>query len=88
MPRVTVEFFGVPRMRAGRAGVEVEAGTVADALIRSLEEVPGLAGIVSPGGQVGSAYRVCRNGEIFLGEQTQSLDEGDSLMLIAADAGG
>jgi molybdopterin converting factor small subunit len=85
---VAVEFFGVPRLRAGTARLEVEAATLAEALRAVADRCPALAGTVIRGDRVHPAYRVCLNGDRFLDGPGTPLAEGDALLLLAADAGG
>jgi len=85
---VTIELYGVPRVRAGRRECSVSASTVADA-VRSLErQCPELTGSVIIDGCLHAAYRLSLNGERFISDPTTPLAAGDSLVLVAADAGG
>jgi hypothetical protein len=54
---VTVELYGVPRLRAGRAEVRVLPGTVAEVLAEVERACPGLAGLRGPDG---GPARKCR----------------------------
>ena len=45
---VTVEFYGVPRQRAGRSELAVAARTVAELLEAVERACPGLAGLRRP----------------------------------------
>jgi molybdopterin-guanine dinucleotide biosynthesis protein A len=87
-PRVTVELFGVPRLQAGRGFLVVEAATVGDAMGELLEACPALDGTVLADGWVHPAYRLCINGERFPTGPSESLADGDTILLMAADAGG
>src|SRR5207245_10404950 len=49
--QVMVEFYGIPRQRAGRAELTVTARTVGDVLAAVERACPGLAGAVQPGGR-------------------------------------
>ena len=51
--QVTVEFFGIPRHRAGRAELAVPAGTVAELLAAVERACPALAGLVRDGRVLG-----------------------------------
>jgi molybdopterin converting factor small subunit len=85
---VTIELFGVPRMRAGLAQVIVEAATVGDALVALGRACPALAGSVIVGNGVHPAYRLSINGQVFVTDTARALQPGDALLLMAADAGG
>jgi hypothetical protein len=85
---VTVEFFGVPRLRAGRPALSVRAGTVAEALALVQAVCPALAGLVRPDGQLAGHYLVSVDGRHFVTDLGQRLRPGDRLLLLSADAGG
>jgi molybdopterin converting factor small subunit len=85
--RVTVEFFGVPRARAGRAELAVEAATVAEALAAVERVCPGLKGLVRAG-RLAPHYLLSVNGERFVTEGGEALRPGDRVLLLSADAGG
>jgi molybdopterin converting factor small subunit len=85
---VTVEFFGVPRARAGRAELEVSAATAADALDGVAAVCPALAGLRRPDGRLAPQYLLSLDGERFVTDLAQPLRPGDRLLLLSADAGG
>jgi molybdopterin converting factor small subunit len=85
---IVVELFGVPRLRAGTGRIEVDAATCGDALDRLATLCPALDGTVIVNRRVGSAYRLCLNGESFPDDPETPLSPGDALLLLAADAGG
>jgi molybdopterin converting factor small subunit len=85
--KVTVEFFGIPRLRAGRAEVEVPATTVGEALAAVERACPGLAGLVEEG-RLAPHYLLSLNGEHFGPDMGHALRPGDRLLLLSADAGG
>jgi hypothetical protein len=85
---VVVEFFGVPRQRAGRAELAVPAGTVAEVLAAVERECPGLTGLVRPDGRVAPHYLVSIDGRQFVTDLGQRVRPGGRLLLLSADAGG
>jgi molybdopterin converting factor small subunit len=85
---VTVEFFGVPRQRAGRAELVVPAGTIAEALTMVVRSCPALADAVQAGGRLAPHYALSLNGQRFLRDLDLRLAAGDRLLLLSADAGG
>jgi molybdopterin-guanine dinucleotide biosynthesis protein A len=87
-PEVTFELFGVPRLRAGVAEVQVRAATLGDALNALADIIPALAGSVILRGTLHPAYRISLDGEQFLNDSSVPLAGGDRLLLLAADAGG
>ena len=86
-PRITVEFFGTARLRAGRSDLPIEAATVADALTATARECPALAGVVD-NGKLSGHYLASVNAGPFLIDLHHPLAAGDRLLLLSADAGG
>src|SRR6185312_16352099 len=85
---ITIELFGVPRLRAGTGSVRLDAASLALALSGLGRLCPALDGSVIAGGAVHPAYRVCLNGEQFVSDPATPLADGDVLLLMAADVGG
>jgi molybdopterin converting factor small subunit len=85
---VTVEFYGIPRQRAGRAELAVPAGTVAEVLAAIERRCPGLAGFLHEGGRLAPHYLLSINGRRFVSEMYQPLRPGDHVLLLSADVGG
>jgi hypothetical protein len=85
---VTIELYGVPRLRAGIARLSVEAASVGEALAALGRECPVLCGTVLEGQGVNPAYRLSINGERFVTDPAAPLDDGDALILLSADVGG
>ena len=85
---MTVELFGTARLRAGLAAIDLEAGTVGQALERLARDVPALDGGVIRGDRVHPAFRLSLNGDRFVSDPSTPLVEGDRLLLLSADVGG
>jgi hypothetical protein len=85
---VTVEFYGVPRLRAGRAELEVQAGTLAEVLSGVEAACPGLAGLIQPPGRLAPHFLLSVDGAHFVTDLRQPLEPGVRLLLLSADAGG
>ncbi|MCI0460324.1 MAG: MoaD/ThiS family protein [Gemmataceae bacterium] len=85
---VTVEFFGIPRQRAGTAEVSVEARTVAELLPAVERACPGLKGLVGADGRLAPQYLLSVEGERFVTDSGQPLAPGTRVLLLSADAGG
>ena len=85
---VMVEFFGVPRQRAGRADLQVPTGIIAETLALVSRSCPALADLVEPDRQLAPHYALSLNGERFLRDLDYLLAPGDRLLLLSADAGG
>ncbi len=85
---VTVEFYGVPRLRAGCERLHVEAGTVGEALAAVLRACPGLSELVQADGRLSSHFLLSINGRHFNRSPHQPLAPGDQVILLSADVGG
>jgi molybdopterin converting factor small subunit len=85
---LTVEFYGTARLRAGRPALAVPAGTVADVLAAVESACPGLAGLVRGDGRLSPHYLLSLDGRQFVTDLGRTLQAGDQLLLLAADAGG
>jgi molybdopterin converting factor small subunit len=85
---VVVEFFGIPRQRAGRATLTVPVGTVTELLQNVEQSCPGLNGLRQADGRLSPHYLLSINGQRFVTELQQELCPGDQVLLLSADAGG
>ena len=85
---VTVEFYGIPRQRAGRAELVVAAGTVADVLEAVESQCAGLAGLCVSRGRLAPQYLMSIDGRRFAAGPDDRLQPGQRLLLLSADAGG
>jgi hypothetical protein len=88
LPAVTVEFYGVPRARAGRKEITVRAATAGEALAAVAQACPGLGGLRRPDGGLAPQYLLSLDGERFVTDLAQPLGPGDRLLLLSADPGG
>jgi molybdopterin converting factor small subunit len=86
--QVTVEFFGIPRRRAGRAELVAPAGPVADLLQFIERSCPELRGLRQADGRLSPHYLLSLSGDQFVSDPRQQLRPGDRLLLLSADAGG
>jgi molybdopterin converting factor small subunit len=85
---VTVEFFGMPRQRAGRAELVVPAGTVTEVLRAVERACPGLSALVRVDGKLAPQYLLSIDGRRFASEPQEPLHPGEHVLLLSADAGG
>jgi molybdopterin converting factor small subunit len=84
-----IELFGVARLRAGRARVEVDADTL-DAALRALgRQCPGVEPDVVDAGRLTRHFLASLNGGPFLaGDENLGLRADDTLIIIGNQAGG
>jgi hypothetical protein len=88
MRQVTVEFFGIPRLRAGRSELIIAAATIAELLATVERECPGLTGLRRPDGRLSPQYLLSIDGRRFVTDVAESLGTGERVLLLSADAGG
>jgi len=85
---ITVEFYGVPRQRAGCAEAVVRGDTLAEVLAAVAHTYPGLHELQRPDGGPAPHYLVSLDGDRFVSDPGQRLEPGARLLLLSADAGG
>lgn len=85
---VTIELFGVPRLRAGRDAITVEAASLGEALLALGAACPELSPSVVMNGRLSPYYLVAKNGLQLTADPSTPLAAGDILVLICAEAGG
>jgi molybdopterin converting factor small subunit len=92
MITLEIEFFGVPRQRAGTARTALslpgEQARLADALYQLARTLPGFAACCVDGQRLCPAYIVNVGGERFVTDPDFVLHSGDALLIMSADAGG
>jgi len=82
-----VEFFGVPRERAGVSELEVHADTLGQLLGMLAERMPSLSEIIQRD-RLHPAFVANLNGDRFVTDPGTPLRAGDSVLILSADAGG
>ena len=85
---VTVEFFGMPRQRAGRADLVLPAATILQLLQSVAQACPQLNDLRQADGRLSPHYLLSINGQRFLTDLQEELRSGDQVLLLSADAGG
>lgn len=88
MPRVTVEFFGIPRARVSVACYQLDADTLGDAVLKLQQRFPHLSGECLNDGLLSSGYLMAINAQLFTRDPLWKLAPGDTLQLMSADVGG
>jgi molybdopterin converting factor small subunit len=82
-----VEFFGIPRERAGVSDVEVDAVTLGEALSALATRFPELRELIAAD-RLHSSIAANLNGDLFVSDPDIALRSDDHLILLSADAGG
>ncbi len=87
-PQVTVEFFGIPRERAGVASCCAQGETLGEVLESLAQAFPKLAQECLAAGAPAAGYLVAINAQGFTRNPDYILTNGDTVQLLAADMGG
>jgi len=82
-----VEFFGVPRERAGISELEVHADTLGQLLGMLARRMPSLSEIIQDD-RLHPAFVANLNGDRFVTDPGTPLQGDDSVLILSADAGG
>ena len=82
-----VEFFGVPRERAGVAELDIQADTLGQLLSTLATRIPSFAEFIV-GNQLHPSFSANLNGDLFVSDPTTPLGEDDCVLILSADAGG
>lgn len=89
---IRVEFYGIPRQRAGVAATTVEVAAAPVALndvYRQLgKRFPALARDCFDEDRLRDGYIANLNGDRFVTDTTTPLPDGSCLLILSADAGG
>jgi molybdopterin converting factor small subunit len=86
--RVSVELFGIPRLRAGVSKTEAVGSNLGDLLCDLAQRYPALAEACISGRQLKAGFTANISGAQFVTNPETELKEGDSLLLLSMDAGG
>lgn len=85
---IRVELYEGARTLAGVGAVEVEARTLGEALRAVAARHPALAPRVIEGDRPAAHWRASRNGDAFVDDPATGLDDGDTILIVSALAGG
>ena len=88
MASVRLEFFGVARSRANVATIDLEASDLRNVTAQLAQQFPDLAELCLVDDQVASGWLLNINGARFTRDLDTTLHDGDSILLMPADAGG
>jgi molybdopterin converting factor small subunit len=85
---IRVEFFGIPRQRAGVANTDVQAASLGEALYLLGARFPHLREACLDGRSLRAGYLANLNGQRFVSDPATPLQQGDALLILGADSGG
>jgi molybdopterin converting factor small subunit len=86
-----VEFFGIPRERAGVSHLEVQAGTLGQLLGTLAARIPALGNVLAAdqcADRLHPAFVANLNGDRFVSDPATPLHDNDRVLILSADAGG
>jgi molybdopterin converting factor small subunit len=86
--RVTVELFGIPRLRAGVAQTDANGSTLGDVFWDLAQRFPELGEACVSDRRLKAGFTANLRGEQFVTDPNTYLKEGDSVLLMSMDAGG
>jgi molybdopterin converting factor small subunit len=82
-----VELLGVPRERAGVAELDLHAETLGQLLVALATRFPSFAELIAAD-RLRPSFVANLNGDRFVSDPGTELTEGDSVLILSADAGG
>ena len=82
-----VEFFGVPRERAGVAQLDVSADTLGGLLATLRSTLPSFAEFIEDD-RLHPSFAANLNGDEFVSDPATPLGDDDCVLILSADAGG
>ena len=82
-----VEFFGIPRERAGISQLDVQADTLGQLLGKLATQIPSFGKLTGVGG-LPPAFIANLNGDRFISDPGTPLAKDDCVVILSADAGG
>jgi molybdopterin converting factor small subunit len=82
-----VEFLGIPRERAGTAGLEIDAGSLGELLETLAARFPALGELIEDD-RLHRSLAANLNGDAFVSDPGTRLLDGDHLLILSADVGG
>ena len=82
-----VEFFGIPRERAGVAELDVHAETLGQLLSALAAQIPSFAEFIVVD-RLHPSFSANLNGDLFVSDPATPLAKDDCVLILSADAGG
>jgi molybdopterin converting factor small subunit len=82
-----VEFYGIPRARAGVAQVRATARTLGDLAVSLSQLFPALGKCCFDGPHFRPGYTANLSGDRFTTDPTTPINDGDNVLILSLDAG-
>ena len=86
-----VEFFGIPRERAGVSSLDLRAETLGELFGALADRFPSFDAFLTTDGEgthLHPAFAANLNGDCFVSDPATRLKESDNVLILSADAGG
>ena len=87
MAQGQVEFYGIPRARAGVAQVRATARTLGDLAVSLSQLFPALGKCCFDGPHFRPGYTANLSGDRFTTDPTTPINDGDNVLILSLDAG-
>lgn len=89
---ITVEFFGIPRVRAGVQRMEMHpecgAAKLSEILREVAQRIPGFAEACMSEDGLGEHFIASIDGERFIRDEDVLIEDQRTVLILSADAGG
>ena len=85
---IKIEFFGIPRARAGVAEASAEGNSLGEVLSDLARQFPALTEECIDGDRLRVGYTANLGGDRFVTDPQTPVVDGDKVLLLSLDAGG
>lgn len=85
---IRVEFYGIPRARAGVPSAESRGNNLGDVLVDLAERFPELSQSCIDGRELRQGYAANLDGRRFVTSPDTPLVDGETILFLSLDAGG
>lgn len=85
---IRVEFFGIPRERAGCGSILVAGATLGEVLLAVELQIPALRPDCLGGGHLSKSCIANLDGKSFCREPETPVPQGSTVLILSADVGG
>jgi molybdopterin converting factor small subunit len=85
--QVQVEFYGIPRARAGVAQARTTASTLGDLAVSLSQLFPALGECCFDGSHFRPGYTANLSGDRFTTDPKTPISDGDTVLILSLDAG-
>ena len=83
-----IEFYGIPRQRAGVAAIDLQASNLGAALVEAGRLLPDFGRACLEGNRLKGGYLANIGGRTFTTDPTTDLLPDETVLILSADVGG